>query len=62
MKAELQHTEERNFALTLRMPADLKFIKIKLFFMITAFNEMLFIFFIFSSIKRKYLKGCGLNL
>ena len=46
MKAEL-HTEERNFALSLRMPADLKFIKIKLFFMITAFNEML-LFFSFS--------------
>ena len=43
----MQHTEERNFALSLCMPADLKFIKIKLFFMITAFNEML-LFFSFS--------------
>ena len=34
--------------MTLRMPADLKFIKIKFFFMNTAFNEMLFYFFTFS--------------
>ena len=55
------YREDRNFALTLCMPADLKFIKINFFFMNTAFSEMLFIFFIFSSIKSEYLKGCGLN-
>lgn len=44
------------------MLVDLKFIKIKFFFMIIVFNEMFVIFFIFSLIKREYFKGCGLNL